>query len=49
VIINKTKVSRYSTHYWVDTSPGGLLVLAGIVRPVVSAEALTWFTRYTYY
>ena len=43
------QISRYSKHYWVDTSPGGLLVLAGILRSVVSAETLNWFIRYTYY
>ena len=28
----------------VYTSAGGLLVLEGIIRPVVSVSALTWFT-----
>jgi hypothetical protein len=28
---------------------GGLLVPDGIIRPVVSASALTWFIRYIYY
>ena len=28
---------------------GGLLVLAGIIHPVVSAWELTWFNRYIYY
>jgi hypothetical protein len=31
----------------VDTSAGGLLVPEGIIRPVVSVSALTWFIRYT--
>ena len=35
--------------YWVDTSAGGLLVPDGIILPVVSASALTWFIRYIYY
>ena len=34
---------------WVDTSVGGLLVTDGIIRPVVSASALTWFIRCIYY
>ena len=29
--------------YCVDTSAGGLLVSEGIVLPVVSSSALTWF------
>ena len=33
----------------VDTSAGGLLVLEGIIRSVVSVSALTWFIRYIYY
>ena len=28
---------------------GGLLVPQGIIRPVVSASALTWFIRYIYF
>jgi len=28
---------------------GGLLVHEGIILPVVSASALTWFIRYIYY
>jgi hypothetical protein len=34
---------------WVNTSAGGILVPEGIIRPVVSASALTWFIRYIYY
>jgi hypothetical protein len=35
---------------WVDISAGGLLVLRGIIRPIVSsASALTWFIRYNVY
>jgi hypothetical protein len=37
---------RFYYYHWVDTSAGGLLVLEGIIRPVVSASALTWFIRY---
>ena len=36
-------------YHWVDTSAGGLLVLEGIIRPVISASALTWFIKYIYY
>jgi len=35
--------------HWVDSSAGGLLVPDGIIRPVVSASALTLFTRYIFY
>ena len=34
---------------WSDTSAGGLLVPKGVIRPAVSASALTWFNRYMYY
>ena len=34
---------------FVDTSAGGLLVAEGIIRPVVSVSALTWFNRYIVY
>ena len=34
--------------HWVDTSGGGLLVSEGIIRPVVSVLALTWFIRYIF-
>jgi hypothetical protein len=33
-------------YHYVDTSAGGLLVIRGIIRPVVSVLALTWFIRY---
>jgi hypothetical protein len=36
-------------YHWVDTSADGLLVPEGIIHPVVSASALTWFIRYIYY
>jgi len=32
-----------------DATAGGLLVLEGIIRSVVTALALTWFIRYIYY
>ena len=37
---------RFYYYQWVDTSAGGLLVLEGILRPVISASALTWFITY---
>jgi hypothetical protein len=37
---------RFYYYHWVDTSAGGLLVPEGIIRIVVSASALTWFSRY---
>jgi hypothetical protein len=40
---------RFYYYHWVDTSAGGLLVLEGIIRPVVSASGLTWFIRYIYF
>ena len=40
---------RFYYYHWVHTSAGGLLVPDGIIRPVVSASALTWFIRYIYY
>jgi hypothetical protein len=36
-------------YHWVHTTAGGLLVPEGIIRPVVSVSALTWFIRYVYY
>jgi len=47
----RTKFDIYvliTTTAWVDTSARGLLVHEGIVRPVFSASALTWFIRYMY-
>ena len=41
-------ISTFYYYHWVDTSAGGLLVLEGIISPVVSASALTWFNRFTY-
>jgi hypothetical protein len=34
-------------YHWVDTSAGGLLVQDGIMLPVVSASALTWFMEFS--
>jgi hypothetical protein len=35
-------------YHWVDTSVGGLLVSESVIRPVVSAWAMTWFNVYIY-
>jgi hypothetical protein len=40
---------RFYYYHWIDTSAGGLLVPEGIISPVVSVSALTWFIRYNYY
>ena len=37
---------RLYNYHWVDTSAGGLFVPEGIVRPVPSISALTWFIIY---
>jgi len=42
----KLWISVYCCH-WIDTSVCGLFV--GIIMPVVSASAFTWFIRYIYY
>jgi hypothetical protein len=38
-----------STFFFTIISAGGLLVLEGIISPVVSVSAMTWFIRYDYY
>ena len=35
--------------HWVDTSARGLFVYEGVIRPMVSVSALTWFIRYISY
>jgi hypothetical protein len=35
-------------YHWVDTSAAGQLVTGGIISPVVSVSAVTWFNRYVY-
>jgi hypothetical protein len=40
---------RFYYHSWVDTSSGGLLVPESIIRPIVSASALTWFITNMYF
>jgi hypothetical protein len=42
----RTKLYIYIVITITDTSAGKLLVPAGIIRPVVSAAALTWFITY---
>jgi len=46
-VMHIIKISRKQDElfHWVDTSAGVLLVSEGIIRPVVSASALTWFNR----
>ena len=39
----------FNHYHWFDTSASGLLVPEGMIRPEVSASALTWFVRYIYY
>jgi hypothetical protein len=36
-------------YVFITITGGGLLVLEGIIRPVISASALTWLIRYIYY
>jgi hypothetical protein len=40
---------RFHYYHSVDTFAGGQLISEGIVRPVGSVSALTWFIRYIYY
>jgi len=47
--INFSVIISSDIYDWVNTSAGGVLVPEGIIRPVVSASALTWFIRYIYY
>jgi hypothetical protein len=47
--INFSVIISSYIYYWVNTSAGGVLVPQSIIRPVVSASALTWFIRYIYY
>ena len=44
--LNGLLESSFYYYHWVDTSVGGLLVPEGIIHPVVSVLALTWFIRY---
>ena len=39
---------RVYYYQWVDTSAGGLLVLEGIRRPVISTSSLMWFIKHIY-
>jgi hypothetical protein len=41
-------IHTFMYHVDYDTSVGGLFVPDGIIRPEVSASALTWFIRYIY-
>jgi hypothetical protein len=39
---------RFYYCHWLDTSAGGPFDPEGIIFPVVSVSALTWFIRYIY-
>lgn len=41
-----TMYLRFYYYYKVASSDGGLLIPAGIISPVISTSALTWFIRY---
>ena len=45
-VISRLDTFMYHVDY--DTTVGGLFVPDGIIRPEVSASALTWFIRYIY-
>ena len=45
--LNSIKSMFYDYH-WVDTAAGELWVPKGIILPIVSVSALTWFIRYIY-
>ena len=47
--INFSVIISSDIYDWVNTSAGGVLVPESIIRPVVSASALTWYIRYIYY
>ena len=47
--MSKFDIVRFYYYQWVGTSGGRLLAPEGIIRPVVSVLALTWFIRYIYY
>jgi hypothetical protein len=40
---------RFYYTRWVDITAGVLLVPEGIIHPVITVSALTWFIRYIYY
>ena len=39
-------VYQFYYYHWVETSTGGLLLLEGIIRLVVSVSVLTWFITF---
>ena len=47
--INFSVIISSDIYDWINTSAGGVLVPESIIRPVVSASALTWFIRYIYF
>jgi hypothetical protein len=44
--INFSVIISSDIYDWVNTSAGGVFVPEGIIRPVVSASALTWFRKH---
>ena len=40
--------ARRAHYHWVDATVGGILISGGIICPVVSDSAFTWFNRYIY-
>jgi hypothetical protein len=49
VVLITFYINVFYYFHWVDTSASGLLVPDSIIRPVVSALALTLFTRYIFF
>jgi len=47
-MLNAFYIYVINYYHWVDTSAGELLVPDGFICPVVSASALTLFTRYIF-
>ena len=47
----RSELDMYVLHsyHWVDTSVWGLHVSSSIIRPVVTASALTWFIMYIWF
>jgi len=48
VVFLHHQVKGGAYYHYVDTSASGRLVPEGIIRPVVSDSALTWFIGYIY-
>jgi hypothetical protein len=49
-LYNRVVCTNFDIYVFITlTSAGGLLIPEGVIRPVVSVSALTWFIRYIYY